>query len=82
MNNIVKMYQKVVQKQKEEDEKKHEERNKERRQKAEEKRKKLEKKAKGGGEFKEPPMTIIINLLGGLKLEVKRIHFRYEDDYF
>ena len=27
-------------------------------------------------------MKIIINLLGGLKLEVKRIHFRYEDDYF
>jgi hypothetical protein len=27
-------------------------------------------------------MKIIINLLGGLKLEIKRIHFRYEDDYF
>jgi hypothetical protein len=27
-------------------------------------------------------MKIIINLLGGLKLEVKRIHLRYEDDYF
>lgn len=27
-------------------------------------------------------MKIIINLLGGLKLEVKRVHFRYEDDYF
>lgn len=27
-------------------------------------------------------MKIIISLLGGLKLEVKRIHFRYEDDYF
>lgn len=27
-------------------------------------------------------MKIIINLLGGLKLEIKRVHFRYEDDYF
>ena len=27
-------------------------------------------------------MSIIINLLGGLKLEIKRVHFRYEDDYF
>lgn len=25
---------------------------------------------------------MIINLLGGLKLEIKRLHFRYEDDYF
>lgn len=51
------------------------------------KQKKLEKqKKKAAGkkkkDFKEPPMKIIINLLGGLKLEIKRVHFRYEDDYF
>ena len=33
-------------------------------------------------ELKEPPMKVIVNLLGGLKLEIKRVHFRYEDDYF
>ena len=27
-------------------------------------------------------MQMIANLLGGLKLEIKRVHFRYEDDYF
>lgn len=27
-------------------------------------------------------MKVIANLLGGLKLEIKRVHFRYEDDYF
>lgn len=43
---------------------------------------KIEKKKKAAGELKEPPLKVIINLLGGLKLEVKRIHFRYEDDYF
>lgn len=58
-------------------------------QRMEEKKKKFEKamaKAKNKEqktkEFKEPPMKIIINLLGGLKLEIKRVHFRYEDDYF
>ena len=58
-------------------------------QRMEEKKKKFEKamaKAKNKEQkpkdFKEPPMKIIINLLGGLKLEIKRVHFRYEDDYF
>lgn len=32
--------------------------------------------------MKEPPLNIIISLLGGLKLDIKRIHIRYEDDYF
>lgn len=27
-------------------------------------------------------MSLVINILGGLKLEIKRVHFRYEDDYF
>lgn len=27
-------------------------------------------------------MDFIMNFLGGLKIEVKRIHIRYEDDYF
>ena len=51
-----------------------------------EKKKKADKAKKKAGakkkDFKEPPMKIIINLLGGLKLEIKRVHFRYEDDYF
>jgi hypothetical protein len=42
----------------------------------------VEESKKKEKDLKEPPMSIIINLLGGLKLEVKRIHFRYEDDYF
>ena len=33
-------------------------------------------------EFKEPPLKLLISLLGGLKLEIKRIHIRYEDVYF
>ena len=46
-------------------------------------KKKIEKdKKKKKGDFKEPPMNVIINALGGVKLEIKRIHFRYEDDYF
>lgn len=27
-------------------------------------------------------MDTVINFLGGFKLEVKRIHIRYEDDFF
>jgi len=27
-------------------------------------------------------MDTIMNFIGGLKLEFKRIHIRYEDDYF
>jgi hypothetical protein len=58
--------------------------------KEEKEKKKLEKlkekKEKKGSklekEFKEPPLNIIISLLGGLKLEIKRIHIRYEDDYY
>lgn len=50
-------------------------------QKIEEAKEKKEKKA--SGELKEPPMMdTIINFLGGFKLEFKRIHIRYEDDYF
>lgn len=49
--------------------------------KIEESKEKKEKKA--SGEIKEPPfMDTIINFMGGLKLELKRIHIRYEDDYF
>ena len=43
---------------------------------------KQKEKAKKKKELKEPPMKVIVNLLGGLKLEIKRVHFRYEDDYF
>lgn len=49
--------------------------------KAEKLKKRAEQEKKG--EFKEVKgISWIISLLGGLKLEVKRIHFRYEDDYF
>jgi hypothetical protein len=48
-----------------------------------EKAKKKAEEAKKKKEFKEVKgISWIISLLGGLKLEVKRIHFRYEDDYF
>ena len=44
---------------------------------------KEKKQKKASGELKEPPMMDTIkNFLGGLKLEFKRIHIRYEDDYF
>jgi Vacuolar sorting-associated protein 13, N-terminal len=50
-------------------------------QKIEETKEKKEKKA--SGELKEPPMMdTVMNFLGGFKLEIKRIHIRYEDDYF
>jgi hypothetical protein len=32
--------------------------------------------------LKESYLNIAFSLFGGLKLEVKRVHFRYEDDYF
>lgn len=35
------------------------------------------------GELKEPPfIDFLMNFIGGFKLEFKRIHIRYEDDYF
>lgn len=41
-----------------------------------------QKKA-SGGELKEPPfMDTLMSFLGGVKIEVKRVHLRYEDDYF
>lgn len=41
------------------------------------------KEKKESGELKEPPMMdTIMNFLGGFKIEFKRIHIRYEDDYF
>lgn len=55
--------------------------NEELKQKIEEAKEK--KKAKASGDLKEPPMMdTIMNFLGGVKLELKRIHIRYEDDYF
>lgn len=41
------------------------------------------KQKKASGELSEPPfMDTLMNFLGGVKLEIKRIHIRYEDDYF
>lgn len=88
MNNIIRMHQKAK---KELQRVKDEEREKKRlekaanieelKQKIEESKDKQEKKA--SGELKEPPfMDTLMNFLGGVKLEIKRIHIRYEDDYF
>lgn len=50
-------------------------------QKIDEVKEKQQKKA--SGELKEPPfMDTLMNFLGGVKLEFKRIHIRYEDDFF
>lgn len=79
----MRMHEKVKQKLLEEKEAEKEQAKIEKQKKAEKLKKKLEEsKKKKAGDFKEPPMSIIINLLGGLKLEIKRLHFRYEDDYF
>lgn len=51
------------------------ERNKKREQK---KKTKEYKKSK----IKEPLIHLLIKLAGGVKLDIKRVHFRYEDDYF
>ena len=32
--------------------------------------------------LKDSYLNIAISLFGGLKLEIKRLHLRYEDDYF
>ena len=32
--------------------------------------------------MKESYLNLAFSLFGGLKIEVKRIHIRYEDDYF
>ena len=37
------------------------------------------KKKSGGG---EPPINLLISLIGNVKFVIKRIHFRIEDDYF
>ena len=39
------------------------------------------KKKKSGGKG-DPPINLLISLLGRFKLEVKHIHIRFEDDYF
>ena len=47
--------------------------------------KKIEEKVskKDEQEFKEVKgLKWIIKLAGGLKIDIKRIHIRYEDDYF
>lgn len=42
-----------------------------------------EEEKKGEAEFKEVKgLKWIIKLAGGLKVDIKRIHIRYEDDYF
>jgi hypothetical protein len=41
------------------------------------------KQKKASGEIKEPPfMDTLMSFLGGVKIEVRRLHVRYEDDYF
>jgi hypothetical protein len=67
-------------KEREENRQKRASRNEELKQRVEETK---QKKKDSDGGVKEPPfMDFIMNFLGGLKIEVKRIHIRYEDDYF
>ena len=44
-------------------------------------KKKKDKKVKENS-MNESLLNFGFSLFGGLKVEVKRIHFRYEDDYF
>lgn len=80
MNNLMKMHKKVMEQRRKQKDIDREIKIEEKQKKDAKLKKKVEKIKKK--DFKEPPMKIIINLLGGLKLEIKRVHFRYEDDYF
>ena len=74
---------KVKQKREEEREAEKEKQKEKRAQEKEEKAKKKQKAEDKKKEMKEPKfLSYIISLAGGLKLEIKRLHFRYEDDYF
>ena len=71
--------------QKEERKEQLEKKKQEKEKKEAEERKKREKEAKDkkSEEIKEVKgLSWIISLVGGLKVDIKRIHFRYEDDYF
>jgi Vacuolar sorting-associated protein 13, N-terminal len=88
LNNLFKMHQRVKKEQEAAKEIERERRRIERAKKNEELKEKIEEtkekqEKKASGELKEPPMMdTIMNFLGGFKLELKRIHIRYEDDYF
>jgi hypothetical protein len=88
LNNLFKMHQRFKKDQEVRKEAEREKRREEKAKKNEELKEKIEeskekKEKKASGELKEPPMMdTIMNFLGGFKLELKRIHIRYEDDYF
>ena len=84
-NNILKMHLKAKKAQDKAKEEELDKKREERAQRNEELKKRVEetKEKKKKGDLKEPPfMDTIMNFLGGFKIEVKRIHIRYEDDYF
>ena len=44
---------------------------------------KLKIEEKKAAQIKEPPfLDTLMNFMGSFKVHIKRIHFRYEDDYF
>ena len=41
------------------------------------------KRAKKEAEFNEPPLLgLVTRIFRGIKYEIKKIHIRFEDDYF
>ena len=86
INNIVRMHQRVqIKRQQLEEEleqKKQEEYIKKKLATANKKSSNNKQKKVKETSLKESYLNFGFSLLGGLKLEVKKIHFRYEDDYF
>lgn len=83
LKNLIKTHKKVYSEREKEKEERKEKTMKEReeraRKKAEEAKKPKKKKASSSS---EPPINLLISLIGNLKFSIKRIHFRIEDDYF
>jgi len=83
--NLVRMHQKVYNHRRQEEEERNKKKEEEEAGKKETKKKeaptappkKKEKKKSG-----DPPINLLITLIGNVKIEIKNIHIRYEDDYF
>lgn len=84
INNLIKMHKMVQEARAKEKEENRERDEEEAKADLEKKKKKAEKaKKEKDKDFKLPPLLdYILKLTGGLKLEIKRLHFRYEDDFF
>ena len=81
LNNLVKMHKREYDVRAREAEEKKDILMKEREEKAKKKAEdaKLASKKKSSS---EPPLNLLITLVGNLKFSIKRIHFRIEDDYY